>query len=644
MEENKKPKLSKTEQDKKQIQKYLSRFNKAKMAVSNLHEKWHTLDMFDRGEQWFKANIPPWVPKPVTNLIRYVRTLKRANLASNIPKAHFYPEYEQDAPLVEKLQKAYNYVWDTKKVDRVVRRSIDRALLQGTAVVHVYYDENVVGGKYFGENNPENELFIGDIGVKRIPIANFFPDPDSYHINDCKFIEITEIVPLSVIKENPIFKEYVEENYGKDKLKNLSFGHVGQDDSEAGAIYDRDNNPLNSGHNVEGDEMVTLHTHYERYLKDGKWILDVSYYLQDTDFFLYRIEDVKPNVYPFAVLVDEEEENTIFGTSTAMDILENQKIINKLQQTAAILGVLHQNPQKIVLRESGINAHELAQTGTLAGKVWLSNIPNPIEVIKPQEIPSALFDLDDRVQNNIRDIVGVNEAYTGQSVGSLTTSTGVEALIERATIRDKDKMLQIDDFVEQISHLIVLHIIYKWKDRRPITNIQPDGKPDYDYYEPIDEITAENLTWRVRSDIYAQAPTTQATRRQQADHLLQMQGQFQFNPPVITPEEWIRFQDFDNKEEILKRMEADRQRMEQERPEQLAQEILQVSQFINELRSQGIPEEQIQQQARQMAIDIITQRQQGELFQNRLPDAPKQPQAPQGVTGELQMANMARGF
>src|SRR5690606_11196019 len=207
----------------------------------------------------------------------------------------------------------------------------------------------------------------------------------------------------------------------------------------------------------------------------------------------------------------------------------------------AIIGVLHQNPQKIVYRESGINAQELARTGTLPGKVWTSNVPGEqaITVLKPMEIPRGLFELDDRTQANIREIVGVNEAYTGQSIGSLTTSTGVQELIERATIRDKDKMLQIDDFVERISHLIALFIIHKWKDERPITTVAPDGTPQFEMYKPVDDLTAENLQWRVISNVYAKAPMTQAAKRQQADKLLQTQGQFQFNPPIITPEEWI---------------------------------------------------------------------------------------------------------
>lgn len=396
--------------------------------------------------------------------------------------------------------------------------------------------------------------------------------------------------------------------------------------------------------------MVTVHAHWERYYKNGKWHLDVTYYLRNTDFYLLRLEDIQPNEYPFAILYDEEEENDFWGTSTSMDILENQKIVNKLQQTAAIIGVLHQNPQKIVYRESGINAQELARTGTLPGKVWTSNVPGDqaITVLKPMDIPRGLFELDDRTQASIREIVGVNEAYTGQSIGSLTTSTGVQELIERATIRDKDKMLQIDDFVERISHLIALFIVYKWKDERPITTVAPDGTPQFEMYKPIDDLTAENLQWRVISNVYAKAPMTQAAKRQQADKLLQTQGQFQFNPPIITPEEWIKMQDFDETPEILRRMEQDRKRLEQQKANVLAQQIAMLAQQANELAAQGMSSQEIAQLIQQAAEQMLAQQEAEEVrngisSQNPQAQAPAEPRLPKGVTSQVALANMANG-
>lgn len=635
----------KKQQDIDLIQLMYQRYRKAEDAMYDKHKLWTELDTFDRGEQWKSASVPPWFPKPVTNFIRYIRTLKRANLASAIGKANFIPLNPNYQEQVYRLQKAYDHVWETEGVSRTIRRALDRGLLQGTSIVYVYNDENYVGGTYKAPFDPENQLYTGKIQVKRIPNANFFPDPDAYELSECKYVEVTEIMTLAQVKNNPEFKKYCEEQGTAKKLKDLRIASLSQSDNESGTIFNRATNPINNGLRVKGDEMVVLHHHWERtYNEQGEWVLNCTYYIKDIDFILLKRENIQPNTYPFAVYLDEEEENSFWGHSIVMDIFENQKIINKIAQTASIIGTLHQNPQKIVSRESGINASDLARTGTLPGKVWTTNADpqNSIHTVQPPEIPRGLFDLEDRLKNDIREIVGVTEAYTGNSVGSLTTSTGVNSLIERATVRDKDKMIQIDKFVEDVSNLIVLTIIYNWKDSRPMVTTLPDGTPQYDQFEPFNDWDAKNIEWRVRSDVYAKAPVTQASKRQQADQLIQLQGQFQFNPPLITPEEWVQFQDFDMSEDILKRMEQDRAKLEQQQATDLAEQITLLAEYMNQLLSQGAPPEQVQQLMYQQAQQLLGQDE--EQPSGQAPTAPNQPQAPQGITGQMAMANMARGM
>ena len=620
----------------KKIKKYYQRFLNANNAVSSKHERWRILDLFDRGEQWSNSALPPWVPKPVTNLIRYFRTLKRANLASAIPSAHFYAEHPADVQVVKSLQKAYEHIWAAEKVDRTIRRCIDRALLQGTAIAQVYNDDAYIGGKYYEEEHPDNHLYVGKVCVKRIPNGNFFPDPNAYSLDECKYIEITEVLPLEEVKHIPAYQKYAGKKLQETNIADLDF-----DTDASGDFYQRTNTKLNTSlTNVKGDELVTVHTHWERYMtKQGKWQVDVSYYLRNADFFLLRIEDVKPSEYPFAIMYDEEEENDFWGRSTCEDVIENSKIVNRTAQTAAIIATLHQNPQKVVWKESGINAQELAKTGNLPGKTMSSNVPanQAVSYINPPDISRALFEVEDRLKSDMKEIVGVTEAYTGQSVGSLTTSTGVNSLIERSSVRDKDKMVQIDDFVERISYLIALNVMYTWDRARPIMTADKNGEPRYDIYEPIDQLTADNLEVRVRSNVYARAPITQESKRQQADKLMQMQGQFQYNPPIITPEEWLRFQDFDIQDDIMKRMEEDRQKMEEEkqRMDNQASQAVQLGMEAAKLLQQGMPPEQVQQQIAQM----MQQQPQGQQ-----PTARAEQGTPQGTTDALAMQAMAQGM
>ena len=266
-----------------------------------------------------------------------------------------------------------------------------------------------------------------------------------------------------------------------------------------------------------------------------------------------------------------------------------------------------------------------------------------VQYIQPPDISRALLEVEDRLKSDMKEIVGISEAYTGQSVGSLTTSTGVNSLIERSSVRDKDKMLQIDDFVERISYLIAMTIMYQWDRARPVMTIQPNGKPRYDVFEPIDQLTAENLTLRVRSNVYSKAPITQESKRQQADKLMQMQGQFQYNPPIITPEEWLRFQEFDFQDEIMQRMEEDRKKADQQSVDNLAKKALEIGVMIQEMLQQGISMEEAQVEAMKQAQQMMAGEEQGE-GQGQQPSAPAELQLPQGATDAVAMQNMAQGM
>lgn len=596
--------LSADEQRQK-IQKYLHRFRLASDGMASYHKDWNIIDKFDRGKQWDNVSIPVWIPKPITNLIRHVRTTKRANLAMSVPQANFTPLTPLDVPLVKHIQKAYEHVWDEQKVPMLVRKCVDRGLLQGTSIGYVYAEQNI-RGKYFGEGHEGNMMYKYDIKTKKLNNANFYIDPTAYELQEAKFFTITENLNFHDVKNDPNFKEFAG-----DKLAKLEFADLERDNDANGDIYDRPVDKATASLTREiGDEMCTVHIHWERYRNDtGAWQVDVSYFLWNTDFMLYRIEDFKPSIYPIAVLYDEEEDNSFWGTSTAMDMLENQKIINKTAQAASIIGTLHQNPQKVVSRESGINAAEMSRTGTLAGKVWTSNIPadQAVSVIQPPDIPKGLFDIEDRMKADIKDMQGMNEAYQGNSVGSLTTSTGVNDLIDRATIRDRDKSKQIDKFVEDLSMIIVQFIIVYWQEKRPIMTRMKNGQAQFDIWEPLDPMTIENLEYRVHSDVYAKAPLTAAAKSQQADNLMQMQGQFKYDPPIITPEEWIELKDFPNKEDILARMQADRQNKQNQDGQQMQQSIMQIIAQAEQMRAQGLTQDNVDKQIAPMVGQLVAQ-------------------------------------
>ena len=53
-------------------------------------------------------------------------------------------------------------------------------------------------------------------------------------------------------------------------------------------------------------------------------------------------------------------------------------------------------------------------------------------------------------------------------------------------------------------------------------------------------------------------PKNRIRYAESATEIMAMQSQYQMNPPLITPEEWLKYQDFPQKDIMLQRMEAQR--------------------------------------------------------------------------------------
>jgi hypothetical protein len=142
---------------------------------------------------------------------------------------------------------------------------------------------------------------------------------------------------------------------------------------------------------------------------------------------------------------------------------------------------------------------------------------------------------------------------------------------------------------------------------------------------------------------------TQASKRQQADKLMQMQGQFQFNPPIITPEEWIQMQEFDMKEQILARMEDDRKRLQSQDIQQMSQQVLQLVDQAIQMAMKGAAVNDINQELQNQVVQILQETQSTGASLSTQPNGSvgQSPQAkggsPNAPMGQVQAANMASG-
>lgn len=537
----------------------MEKFPKARQKRQQKDELWKQLDAFDRNDQWSLQNAPNWLPKPVTNYIHLVKYTKRAAFAVENPTGKLRPVSPQGVERVRQLNKAYEDTMERIKARKIVRENIETAKLLGTGIAHVYWDEfheGRMGATVLGD---EGFQYEGEIKLKEIEPSTFYPDPNAFTLEDCEYIFTKGRKPYAWIKNHPKFKDKLQ---GKENEKAESLGSA----DERGEIYLRD-------YESQTDGLVDFTTYYEKkmnpetggfeyrvaYLANGKVLLE---------------EKMKPNRYPFVLLYDFKQRQDFWAMSTCQLTLDNQKIINKVESIITMIGVLLQNPQKIVTTSSGINPRKLALYGSAPQQVWQTNDSNPsqsIHFVNPPQIPQVLFQLLEQAKQNIREITGLTEAYMGQNVGSLQTSSGVQSLIDRSTMRDRDQMYDVEMYIADLSGLVIDFMTEYYQEERLIRTM---GKKDEDpQFESFKGTDFKDLAYDIVVDVSAKAPITRMREVQEAKELLNTQGQYFADAPIqiIKPQEAIRMMNLVHGEEIIERMDIEEMTNKTEQAMQVAQ-------------------------------------------------------------------------
>lgn len=513
----------------------LAEFEKMKQNRAKYDVKWKELDAFDRGEQWDLTTIPmpKWVPRPVTNFIYVVKSVKKASLVDSVVEGTLLPLSPEDAEKVDILNKAKQSKWKQLGVANIIRETAGRAILLGTGVTFIGYNPNVIGGG-------TNTRYEGELVIKAIDPSGFYIDPIAFDIKGARYCATASRVSYDYIKEH--FK------VPKDKEAKIKGTHTTQDNG--GEIYNRD-------YATNQEDAVTLLTFYYRnevgrigyvYLANGVEVGD------EKDSYMTE--------FPFAILYNIKQINDFWGKSICELVLDNQKLVNKVESIIASMGAMLQNPPTYVSVESGIDMKKYAKYRNAPATVWgVHGDPRTAVYIPPlPEIPATLLQLNEVAKNNIKEIAGLTEAYMGDSVGSLTTSTGVNSLINRSKIRDKDQQFELNTYVEQLTRLIVNTLLDTMVGERTF-------RVDYD--DPNTEKLYEFITMNpqefkgIKYDFWinTHASAEQTPEKMQEDAMQAMQMQLQFQPavPIITPEEFIKSMNWSDtfKDAILKRMRED---------------------------------------------------------------------------------------
>lgn len=402
-----------------------------------------------------------------------------------------------DQALVAEL--GLNQEWKVGECDTERNQAIKDALIVGIGFVKVGYDffseeyeadrdedaifadvqALIAEAKAFGHDIDANQIgklvptkeMLTEVTRDRI-VTDYVPytdmrwDPKARQWNEVKWVAQLTKMPLEEMRENPQWREYVKRNRKGGGLRQL-------DRIVPDSMIDRD--ILVTGKPEEDDSLVTVVEYWD--LETGTFCVIPK----GQNFLLF--EGVNPNALmhdfedrnPFVPLVLRSTNRRVRGISDMEVMLRSLNEKNLYRSRTA--NYIDRFVPKVLAEEDtftdeGKKALASAEYGEVVS-IALGKTPSDVQPMTPPELPIEAFNMNDRIDNEIREATGVNELMRGLFPDRKRTATETNAVVNSSEARQSEKRNTLIKFHVEIAKRI-LTLMQKFYDQpRMATLVDP---------------------------------------------------------------------------------------------------------------------------------------------------------------------------
>lgn len=567
--EEKKPRKPQSEE----YSQIIAEYRQGQSAMAPFHADWREYDDYYLAEQWASQRAS-WRPDPVVNYVSYVVDQKKPQLTNNRPTGIILPVAEGDEEAAKLFTQVTDVIADRVDLDSVVDEVVHTGLLLDVAWFYTYWDESLSGGSVERKN-----IWKGDVVVESIDPSNLFWDPQATEIDDARW----------VIYAVPKTTQWIKETFGIDVEPDA----VQSFETE---IYDRPGTE-------QGKGRVMFYARWSR--KDGQ--LDVKYAAGGE--ILKKIERVyKHGEYPFVPFVAKKRRKSIVGISEVRNIMNNQKLLNKLIEMPTTSALLTANPIAILNRKAGVSKDHWVSK---PGMVWETSLDNPSQAVhwlQPPTFSGDVYKLTDMLTTYIEKIGGVYDAMTGETPSGVTAASAIQLLQEQGSIPIKGIARNLYSSLKRVYKQMIMLVQENYTETRYIRITGDEGGTEFVAFEGA---KYADVDFDVKVSAGPSTPMSRAYITQLADDL--------FNKQLLLGSEYVDMQDgLPNKERVVARLRE----MESQPPpappgdpnamgsapqqpmptvdDIYAQAPPQLQQEIVLMREQGMPDDQIMQMLMQL--------------------------------------------
>lgn len=509
------------------------------------------LDAADHSDIWkvFNRKLPSFTQTPNNNLITVIKEATKASIMPTSYAGEFRPMTMEAKPIAETANKFFQMKWNAASMDEVNDDAGEYAFLHGTSGVLFGWNNNIIDkSDVTGYFNPSAR---NQFQAKAYHPSNIFPDPTANTVEEMRYLFFAERKSKAFLKTISRFT---------DAISNIENANDSLAQPNENYILDRSK--------MSSNDVVTFITCYKRVFRKkvdpvtgietlapsvdiiymaGRNILDIS-------------KDIQPSIIPFVPLYDEEIPNNFWGISKCYKVLSLVLTLNQIDSAEGTAYLKNQNPAEFINALAGLNVPEYQRKRNNPDAAFTVNCdPRIVQAYAQRpDIPKNIDTFRQYLIQSIQQVSGVDSVYLGRSFGSIQTTGGVQSALDRATMRDTNRIKKIDKFIrKEIEIMTQFYILHGQKETFFTENPRDKQVPGQEMtFDPTILIARDDIIINVSNA----APRSNASYEEAAMKIMELQMKYSpaehGYPDFITPEEFITWLNIpkDQQSVLLERM------------------------------------------------------------------------------------------
>lgn len=511
------------------VQEIMQKFNAYRsFKESVVIPEWRLIHSLYAGKFWdvFKSHIEDFTITPETNYFEYHVQAFMNSVYSGSFIGTLTAVKSGDEDAIGKLNAFLQYDW------------------LNSGIKNKFLDIGRMGELYnFGPARVEAIDKSGKIVVKTLTQDEVYIDPQASTYRDGEAIFIERAINIDVLIKDKDFgdvvKKYDAEN-GKNGYANKTLS-----------------NRLDQGGAQVNTKNRTVSL-IEGFIRSAEGGVDQVYILDEKEI-IYVLEDLELGCFPIEIYQPEKPEGHPYGSSKLTKIINTVIALNLLDSLEATQPYRIVNRPRFVNVAGQIDMRAFADFGNTPGSMFPVN-GNPREIVYYQDVAVIpdLTNLKLRLENTIRDITGVDQAYRGRMTNSVQTTGATQAFQARVSmLTDNSRITQLEEFTENLTRLMMKYYIAHAGDKEyvvPTYSGHGTGKIVKEVKFNFLEMKTKKIDFGFTIAASTLLPMNQANLFDAAKALYEMQGQYQFKTPIVTEEDLVKFSDFPQKDLWLQRI------------------------------------------------------------------------------------------